>query len=108
MYEVIEATFRNTIHYGILAVEIVGVIILLITAIKAVFQVFKDHGEARHMLADGITTALSFLLASEVMKTIVAPDWKDIGMTCAILLMRAAMTVLIHWEEKSSHEGHGG
>jgi uncharacterized membrane protein len=36
-----------------------------------------------------------------VLKTIIAPDWKDIGMTCAILLMRAAMSLLIYWETKA-------
>ena len=77
---------------------------LLVTAIKALCVVFKSTAKSRHMLADGISTALSFLLASEVMKTIIAPDWSDIGMTCAILVMRAGMTVLIHWEH--AHEPH--
>ena len=49
-------------------------------------------------MAEGIATALSFLLGSEVLKTIIAPDWMDLGMTAAILAMRAAMSVLIHWE----------
>jgi uncharacterized membrane protein len=43
-------------------------------------------------------------LVGEVLKTIIAPDWKDIGMTCAILLMRAAVTVLLHWERQHEEE----
>lgn len=104
MYEIVETYFRTIINYAILAVEIVGVAMLLVTAIQALGVVFKSKEKSRHMLADGITTALSFLLASEVMKTIITPDWEEIGMTCAILLMRAGMTVLIHWEH--SHETH--
>ena len=49
-------------------------------------------------MAEGIATALSFLLGGEALKTIIAPDWMDLGMTAAILAMRAAMSVLIHWE----------
>ena len=75
---------------------------LLVTAIRALLVVFRDQLKCRHILGDGISTALSFLLASEVMKTIVAPGWEDIGMTCAILLMRAGMTVLTQWEH--AHE----
>ena len=56
------------------------------------------------VLAEGTTTALSFLLGGELLNTIIAPDWHDVGMTCAVLLMRAAMAVLIHWE--STHEKH--
>ena len=104
MFETLEELFVHIVNYCILAVEAVGVAIILITAVRALAVVFRDRGKSRHMLADGITTALSFLLASEVMKTIVAPDWKDIGMTCAILLMRAGMTVLIHWEKTHESE----
>lgn len=104
MYEMIETVFKDTLNYAILVVEVIGVVMLLVTAIQALFVVFKSKAKCRHMLGDGISTALSFLLASEVMKTIIAPDWSDIGMTCAILVMRAGMTVLIHWE--NAHEPH--
>lgn len=104
MHEYIETCFREVLNYAILAVEVIGVVMLLVTAIQALMVVFKSKAKCRHLLADGISTALSFLLASEVMKTIIAPDWSDIGMTCAILLMRAGMTVLIHWE--NAHESH--
>ena len=53
-------------------------------------------------MGEGITTALSFLLGGEALKTITAPNWMELGMTAAILAMRAAMAVLIHWE--TQHE----
>ena len=100
MYITLEENFMNTINYIILVLEIIGVVILLVFAAKALVAVFKSTHRCKHLLAEGITTALSFLLGGEVLRTIVAPDWKDIGMTCAILLMRAAVTVLLHWEHK--------
>jgi uncharacterized membrane protein len=78
--------------------EGIGVVILLVYAVRALVALFKNIHQCKRLLTEGITTALSFLLVGEVLKTIIAPDWKDIGMTCAILLMRAAMSVLIHWE----------
>ena len=106
VYEFIEEYFITIINFAILAVEVIGVVILLVTSVQALCAVFKSTVHSRKLLGEGISTALSFLLTSEVMKTIVAPDWKDIGMTCATLLMRAAMTVLIHWEEKNEHHAH--
>ncbi|MBQ3425415.1 MAG: DUF1622 domain-containing protein [Clostridia bacterium] len=93
----------NIVNYCILILEAVGVVILIIHAVKALISVFKSTHQSKRQLSEGITTALSFLLGGEVLKTIVAPDWQGIGMTCAILLMRAAITVLLHWE--STHEG---
>lgn len=104
MYSLMEGRFMHIVHYGILSLEAVGVVILLVYAVKALIAVFKSTHKSKRLLAEGITTALSFLLGGEVLKTIAAPDWKDIGMTCAILLMRAAVTVLLHWEHK--HESH--
>ena len=100
MYEIIENIFLEIARYGILAVEAVGTLIILASAGRALFTMFGDRKKSLHQLTEGITTALSFLLASEVLKTITAPDWRDVGMTCAILVMRAGMTLLIHWESK--------
>ena len=103
MYETLEHIFRVVVEYGILLFETVGVVILLVSAVKALICLARSQSQSKLEMARGITTALSFLLGSEVLKTIVAPDWRDIGMTCAVLLMRAGMAVLIHWEGKHEH-----
>ena len=108
MYVTLEHHFIQIVYYLIMVLEMVGVIILLVYTGKALVAVFKSTHRCKQLLSEGITTALSFLLGGEVLKTIVAPDWKDIGMTCAILLMRAAVTVLLHWESKSENEEKQG
>lgn len=105
MYEGFELVFRTAIEYCIMLLEIVGAIIILISAAQALILLLKNnHHGSKIMLSEGITTSLSFLLGSEVLKTLIAPDWRDLGMTCAILLMRAAMTVLLHWEKKTEEK----
>ena len=108
MYVTLEHHFIRIVYYLIMVLEMIGVVILLVYAGKALVAVFKSTHRCKQLLAEGTTTALSFLLGGEVLKTIVAPDWKDIGMTCAILLMRAAVTVLLHWESKSENEEKQG
>jgi uncharacterized membrane protein len=96
--------FLDIVNGSIFVVEAVGVVILLIYTVRALVAIFKSIHNCKRLLSEGITTSLSFLLVGEVLKTIVAPDWKDIGMTCAILLMRAAVTVLLHWERQHEEE----
>ena len=96
--------FLDIVNGSIFVVEAVGVIILLICTVRGLVAIFKSIHSCKRLLSEGITTSLSFLLVGEVLKTIIAPDWKDIGMTCAILLMRAAVTVLLHWERQHEEE----
>ena len=98
--------FMTIVDDSIFVLEGIGVVILLVYAVRALVALFKNIHQCKRLLTEGITTALSFLLVGEVLKTIIAPDWKDIGMTCAILLMRAAVTVLLHWESTHERQEH--
>ena len=105
MHEQIDTHFEYFLKYIITGVEIIGALIIVYYTIRALIRLLrKDHMGCRDALTTGISTGLNFLLTSEVLNTIIAPDWSAIGMTCAILLMRAGMTLLIHWENKMEHE----
>ena len=100
MYEHVEHLFRLALNYAILVLEAVGAMVIRVNTVRSIGQRLRQNRDAsRGTLTEGISSGLSFLLSSEVLKTIVAPGWKEIGMTCAILAMRAGMTVLIKWEE---------
>ena len=104
MFENVEHVFEKGLYCAITVVEIIGALIILFYVVRAlVFLLRKDHDTCRNSLTTGITTGLNFLLASEVLKTIGEASWSDIGMVCAILLMRAGMTLLVHWEAKMEH-----
>ena len=104
MLHQIEELFQLVVRYAILVLEAVGVIVILVNTLRSIGQrLKKDRRHSRETLTEGISSGLGFLLSSEVLKTIVAPDWKEIGMTCAVLAMRAAMIFLIKWEEKQEH-----
>ncbi len=105
MYQQIEEIFHLMVRYAILVLEAVGVVVILVNTIRSIGQRLKqDKDTSRWTLTEGISSGLGFLLSSEVLKTIVAPDWKEIGMTCAILAMRAGMTFLIKWEERQGEK----
>ena len=106
MYESLERVFHIAVEYGILILEVIGAAIILVAAVRGFIGLLKMEAHYRIELAEGIATALSFLLCGEALKTIIAPDWQDIGMTAAVLLMRAAMSVLLHWEVTNEKKEH--
>ena len=102
MLETAEHILDIVIHYSVLVLEIIGAVLILYRSVRAVIHLLRGKaGLCRACITEGITTGLSFLLVSEVLKTIIDRDWTSIGMTCAILLMRAAISVLVHWESKA-------
>lgn len=101
MLEVLEGVFKIVVEYCALGLEIVGVAIVVWTAIKCVCEMFKHDESVRLDLAEGIATALEFKLAGEVLKTTIVSNWNELGTLGAIMLLRAAITVLLHWEVKN-------
>ena len=105
MLEAAESVLDIVIQYSVLILEIIGALIILYHVVRAVIDLFTGKTRlCRAAITEGITTGLSFLLVSEVLKTIIDRDWTSIGMTCAILLMRASISLLVHWESKAEAE----
>ena len=104
MFEFLEHLFITLVQYSILILETIGAVIIFVAAVRATVWLFRDKEKSKMILWEGIGTALTFLLGGEVLTTIVAPDWKEIGMTCAILIMRAGVTVLLRWESSEGKE----
>ena len=104
MLESVEIVFEQILHWAIVAVEIIGALIILFYTVLALICLLqRKHLKCSDRLTKGISTGLSFLLVSEVLNTIIARSWSAIGMICAILLMRAGMTLLVHWESRMEH-----
>ena len=49
-------------------------------------------------LAQGIALALEFKMGGEVLRTVVVREWSELGILGAIIVLRAMLTFLIHWE----------
>ena len=55
------------------------------------------------IIYSGLTSFLKFLefkMGSEILRTVVVREWKEIGIVAGIIVLRAALTFLIHWEIK--------
>ena len=50
------------------------------------------------------TLALEFMLGGEILRTVIAHELSDILIVGAIIVLRVALTLLIHWESKHLEE----
>ena len=92
----IEAIFQLIVQYGVLLLECAGVAVLLITAVKSIIGYAK-----RLSLAQGISLALEFKLGGEVLRTVLVRELSELMVLGLVILLRGALTFIIHWEIKN-------
>ncbi len=94
-----EDLFHEFITLAIHGLELMGVIIVLYGAVRAFFGYFFRHQpNIRLSLAQSMATGLEFKLGGEILRTVIARDWNEILTVGAIILLRALLNFLIHWE----------
>ena len=99
MYEIIDELFLNAVQYCTLAIEFIGVAVLVFTVLKCVVQmIMKKSAHIRLDLAEGIALSLEFKMGSELLRTVVVRELRELLILGAVILLRAALTFLIHWE----------
>ena len=101
----IVAFLEEVVHYaaeiGIHVVELVGIVILLVSAAQGIIGYVKKDPHIRLKLAQGIALALEFKLGGEVLHTVITRQWEELGILGAVIALRAALTLLLHWEIKN-------
>lgn len=92
-------------NIAILLFEFVGVFVIAGYGVYGIVCFFKQDTELRLKLAKGLATGLEFKLGSEILRTVLVRDLSEIAIVGAIILLRAALAFLIHWEIKNE-EAH--
>lgn len=89
---------------AILMFEFIGVIILILTGIIGVYNSIRKNPYTRLELAKGMALGLEFKMGGEILRTVGVTGWSEIGMVAGIILLRAALAFLIHWEIKTEEK----
>lgn len=111
MWEETKMAFMDTvlnyiIEAAILLFEYTGVIILIVAGIKGIISYIKGDPLTRLNLAKGFAMGLEFKLGSEILRTVIVRQLSEILIVGSIILLRAALTFLIHWEIKNEEKDH--
>ena len=98
-----EYFLESLVNYTALAVEIVAVLIIAYAALRGIILFiksglnFRDEG-IEIELARAMSLALSFLLAGEILYTILVTNITNLVVIMGIAGLRVALHFVLHWE----------
>ena len=96
------------VSWAILLFEYVGVGVIVASGVRGAVCYVRRDPETRLKLAKGLAMGLEFKLGSEILRTVVVRELREIVLVGAIILLRAALTFLIHWEITEMKRGPPG
>lgn len=97
-------TFLSCSAYLCLYVlEAIALAIIVFSALRSVLNLFHKNKNTKKPLLRGLSIALTFKLAAEIIRTITVRSLDEIIQIGALILVKAAITFLIHWEWKSAN-----
>ena len=106
--DILHEYLATMVNFFVIVMEFMGLVVVVYTAVKSFLGWMKKDPATRLNLAEGLAMALSFKLGGEILRTVVVRDMSEIIQVGAIIVLRAALTLLIHWEikneEKELHE----
>lgn len=106
--ELLESLLDSFVNVAMLLFEYIGVGVITFAGIQGFVNYLRRSPDTRLVLAKGLAMGLEFKLGSEILRTVVVRNLQEIGIVAGIILLRATLTFLIHWEikneENESHE----
>ena len=99
---------KHWIEYLAVAVEIAAALVIALAAGEAVFRavsLFLRHSmpqqakvDVRLAMGRWLALGLKFALAADILRTAIAPSWRDIGQLAAIAILRTALNFFLERE----------
>lgn len=102
--ETLDLLLRHLVDFAIVIFELMGVLVIIIAGAHGILDYVRKNPCIRLNLAKGMALGLEFKLGSEILRTVIVRDVKEIMTVAGIIALRAALTFLIHWEIKVEEE----
>lgn len=110
MAEILHHLLHEVVTYAVIGFEWIGVIIIAISGIRGVIELFKKNPDIDLHLSQGMAVALQFMLCAEIVKLITIGDLTDILLVLGIVVLHIAITLLVAYElnhkKYERHERH--
>lgn len=101
---IVQQYFELIIEWAVILCEVIGVIMIVLTAIRGVIAWIRKDPHARLIAAEGIAIALTFKMGGEVLRSAIVREWQELLILGAIILLRAIMAFIIHFEIRSERQ----
>lgn len=99
--ELLESILHSFVNLAMLLFEYIGVAVIAFAGIQGMINYIRKKPDTRLMLAKGLAMGLEFKLGSEILRTVVVRNLEEIYIVAGIIVLRAVLTILIHWEIKN-------
>lgn len=88
--------------------ELMGIFVVVVSSLRAFWLYCKGFLTHRPLdvkfdLANGLATSLEFKMAAEILKTVLVREMEELMVLGAVILLRALLSLLIHFEMKARH-----
>ena len=107
---ILEKLIEIVLPYIINLLEIMGIIIVTWSGITAFFKYIKGIVAKRKIdfllaFSQGLATGLEFKMGAEILKTVLVREMSELLVLGAVILLRAILSILIHFEIKHNKNG---
>ena len=96
--EILETILHSFVSYAMLLFEYIGVGVITFAGIQGIVNYVRREPDTRLILAKGLAMGLEFKLGSEILRTVIVRNLEEIYIVAGIIVLRAVLTILIHWE----------
>lgn len=101
MHELFETVVENLVFI----IEVIGLIIIAINTFEGLLvylrSYFKKCKKSPTMvIGEGLSLGLTFLMVGEALKTLIISELNSLITLGLLMILRAGMTFLTHWELK--------
>lgn len=85
--------------------ELMGIFVVAVSSVAAFLRYLKGlvahtNADVKFALANGLATSLEFKMAAEILKTVLVREMNELMVLGAVILLRALLSFLIHFEMK--------
>ncbi len=101
--------YERILHYFAefmaFTLEFIGILIIVIGSIRALVRLarhIRSRGRFNVVIDLGraLALALEFKMGAEIINTVIVHDLKELATLAIVILIRALLAVIIHWEIK--------
>lgn len=98
-----EKIIELVLPYMISILEIIGILVVFISSIYSFIKyiqnfILKKDFNLIHYLGKHLAMGLEFKMAAEILKTVLIQSLEELFMLGAVILLRAILSLLIHFE----------
>ena len=109
-----EEVFKSFAEYVALMLEAISILVVALGGVEAAYRSLWPLARGRVTqgmrraawlsLARWLLLGLEFMLAADIVRTVVAPDWQDIGQLAAIALIRTFLNFFLERDLEAATE----